>query len=413
MKQLLTLLFLQLISFSYIAQFCTTDDRFSNVPYFSDAQISSQLNVPYATVTDWQGNNLTLKLDVHYPTLAIDPLPLRPLILMVHGGGLVSGNKSKYTRVCQEFAKRGFVAVTINYRLGLDCSIDTISEEKAKYRAQQDVHAALRFVTENANSLRVDTSWMFIGGGSAGSVAALGVVYISQAEWNYYTPSLQALLGNLTDSGNNLTTPFSLKGVMNDWGGMLKESIELDEMLPMVSFHGDADSTAAIDSAFGGGCFHVERSYGSRAMHNLLVANGVCSDLSVKAGGGHGVFNDSIFGTPFRVGRAACFFKSLFCENCTSFYQVDSVEAQCSQTVEITSNLIKSDYIVYPNPFTDKISITKLTGDETFTLTDELGHLLFLGSSIENKDFSQLEAGIYFLKIDSPKASKTIILLKE
>lgn len=395
------------------AQLCTNDDRFSNVAFFSESQISSQLNVPFANVTDWQGNNETLKLDVYYPTLAIDTLPLRPFILMVHGGGLVSGNKSKYTRVCKEFAKRGFVAATINYRLGLDCSSDSISEEKAKYRAQQDVNAAMRFVIESASALRVDTSWIFIGGGSAGSVAALGVVYMSQEEWNYYSPSLQPLLGNLNNSGNNLTNSFSIKGVMNDWGGMLKSSMEVSELVPMVSFHGDADSTAAIDSAYGGGCYHVEKSYGSRAMHNLLVANGICSDLSVKPGGGHGVYQDSIFGTPFRVGRAACFFKSLFCNNCTSFYQVDSVEAQCSATADIVTNLSKLDYIVFPNPFNDRISVSNLNGDESFTLTDNLGHLLFSGRNIETKDFTMLETGIYFLKIDSTKSSRIMVLQKE
>jgi poly(3-hydroxybutyrate) depolymerase len=307
MKQIITILIIHIFAFSATAQLCTNDSRFTNVTYFTSGQISSQLNVTYGNAVDWQGNNVALKLDAYYPTLSIDTLPLRPLILMVHGGGLIGGDKINYTRVCKEFAKRGFVAVTINYRLGLNCNTDTISEEKAKYRVQQDINAAFRYVSANASMLRVDTSWMFIGGGSAGSVASLGVVYISQSEWNTFTPTLQTLLGNLNSSGNNLTNTFNIKGVFNDWGAMLKTSMQPTEMLPMVSFHGDADSTVAIDSTFGGGCIHVEKSYGSRAMHNLLVANGVCSDLSVKIDGGHGVFQDSIIGTPFRVGRAALF----------------------------------------------------------------------------------------------------------
>lgn len=336
MRQILTAILILLITFSANAQLCTNDGRFSNVPFFSDGQISSQLNVTYGNVVDWQGNNVALKLDAYYPTLSIDTLPLRPLILMVHGGGLISGDKVNYTRVCKEFAKRGFVAITINYRLGLNCNIDTISEEKAKYRAQQDINAALRFASANASLLRVDTSWFFIGGGSAGSVASLGVVYLSQSEWNTFTPALQPLLGDLNSSGNNLTNTFTLKGVFNDWGAMLKASMQPAEMLPMVSFHGDADPTVAIDSSFGGGCIHIEKSYGSRAMHNLLLSNGVCSDLSVKPGGGHGVYQDSIVGVPFRVGRAACFFKSLFCNTCSSFYQTDSIPASCNLTTVST-----------------------------------------------------------------------------
>ena len=85
---------------------------------------------------------------------------------MVHGGGLIAGDKENFKEVCKEFAKLGFVAVTINYRLSLNCRTDSISEEKAKYRAQQDVNAAFRFVVQNATSLRVNTAWMFIGDAS-------------------------------------------------------------------------------------------------------------------------------------------------------------------------------------------------------------------------------------------------------
>ncbi len=414
LKNIISIFALQLLALSVAAQLCTTDNRFSNNPYFTDAQISSQLNVTYANAIDWTGSSVALKLDAYYPTLAVDTLPLRPLIVMVHGGGLVSGDKINYTRVCKEFAKRGFVAVTINYRLGLNCATDTISEEKAKYRAQQDINAAFRFVAENAPLLRVDTSWLFIGGGSAGSVGSLGVVYISQAEWNAFTPSLQPLLGNLNTSGNSLTNTYSIKGLFNDWGAMLKASIEQTEMLPMVSFHGDADSTVSIDSSFGGGCIHVDKSYGSRALHTLLTSNGICSDLSVKIGGGHGVYQDSIFGTPFRVGRAACFFKSLFCNSCESFYQTDSVTASCSLASGISSfNSINTSVNAYPNPFNDKIALSNLAGNEHFILTNQIGQTIYSGAYINAQDFSTLHNGIYFLKIESPKNTETIRLLKQ
>jgi poly(3-hydroxybutyrate) depolymerase len=412
MKQIITIFIITLFAFSTSAQLCTNDSRFTNATYFTDGQISSQLNVNYGNAVDWQGNNVALKLDAYYPTLSIDTLPLRPLILMVHGGGLIGGDKINYTRVCKEFAKRGFVAITINYRLGLNCNTDTISEEKAKYRAQQDINAAFRYVSANASILRVDTSWMFIGGGSAGSVASLGVVYISQSEWNTFTPILQTLLGNLNSSGNSLTNTFNIKGVFNDWGAMLKTSMQPAEMLPMVSFHGDADSTVAIDSTFGGGCIHVEKSYGSRAMHNLLLANGVCSDLSVKPGGGHGVYQDSMFGTPFRVGRAACFFKSLFCNNCSSFYQTDSITANCSVTTSIDNSVTVNKIQIYPNPFIDKITISNIEGNETFLLFNQFGQIIYSGHSIQTQDFFELPQGIYYLKIETSKTSRTLKLIK-
>lgn len=412
MRNTITIFIILIFAFSANAQLCTNNSRFTNDPCFNDAQISSQLNVTFANAVDWQGNTVDLKLDAYYPTLSIDTLPLRPLILMVHGGGLIGGDKINYARVCKEFAKRGFVAVTINYRLGLNCNTDTISEEKAKYRVQQDINAAFRFVSANALPLRVDTSWMFIGGGSAGSVASLGVVYISQSEWNTFTPSLQPLLGNLNSSGNNLTNTFTIKGVFNDWGAMLKSSMQPSEMLPMVSFHGEADSTVAIDSTFGGGCIHVEKSYGSRAMHNLLIENGVCSDLSVKIGGGHGVYQDSIWGTPFRVGRAACFFKSIFCNNCNSFYQTDSIPAYCNQITGIEVKKTDSEISIYPNPFFDKITVPNTDCNSFFVLLNQLGQIIYMGDSIEKQDFSDLPQGIYFLKVETRKTSITLKLIK-
>jgi alpha/beta hydrolase fold/Secretion system C-terminal sorting domain len=412
MRKRIVILFF-IISSNLSAQFCTNDGRFTNDPFFSDAEINTQYNITYGNAIDWQGNSVPLRMDAYYPSLSIDTLPLRPLIIMVHGGGLISGDKSNYTRVCREFAKRGFVALSINYRLGLNCATDTISEEKAKYRAQQDIHAAFRYVTQNAAVLRVDTSWMFIGGGSAGSVASLGIVYLNQSEWNSYTPGIQTLLGDLNTSGNALTNTFSIKGIFNDWGAMLKSSIQPHEMLPMVSFHGDADSTVNVDSTFGGGCVLVEKSYGSRAMHNLLIDNGVCSDLSVRIGGGHGVYQDSIFGTPFRVGRASCFFRSLFCNNCSSFYQTDSTTASCALTSSIPGHMINSETLVYPNPFTNQINLLNGDGSETLFLTNQLGQVFYSGKAIQENDFSTLPKGVYILQIRSNTYTQNVKLMKE
>ena len=413
MKKNIYLLLSILISKTLFAQLCTNDNRFTNVPYFTDSQISAQFNITYGNALDWNGVNTPLKLDVYYPTLAIDPLALRPLILMVHGGGLISGDKNNYSKVCSEFAKRGFVAVSINYRLGVDCFSDSISDEKAKYRAQQDVKAAFRFVTQNASILRVDTSWMFIGGGSAGSVAALSTIYLSQAEWNIFTPGIESLLGNLNTSGNNLTNTYSVKGIFNDWGAMLKESMQSSEMLPTVSFHGDADSTVLVDSSFGGGCLHLEKSYGSRAMHQLLIANGICSDLSVKIGGDHGVYQDSIFGVPFRVGRAACFFKSLFCNDCANFYQTDSIGASCSIPSAINNINNHNNYTIYPNPFSAYINISGINENEIYTLIDIFGKTHFIGRNIQNINLSYLQNGFYYLKIDNYNSSSIIKLVKQ
>lgn len=48
----------------------------------------------------------------------MDTLTNRPFILLIHGGGFVGGDKSSWEDECKEFAKRGYVTASINYRLG-------------------------------------------------------------------------------------------------------------------------------------------------------------------------------------------------------------------------------------------------------------------------------------------------------
>lgn len=69
-------------------------------------------------------------------------------------------------------------------------------------------------------------------------------------------------------------------------------------------------------------------------------------------------------------------------------------------------------YRAFPNPFTDRISITPVKGDEWFTLTSLSGSTLWTGKSIERQDFSFLPKGIHFLKVSSEYGATTIKVLK-
>jgi hypothetical protein len=183
---------------------------------------------------------------------------------------------------------------------------------------------------------------------------------------------------------------------------MLKDVLEPHELLPMVSFHGDADPTVAIDSAFGGGCIHVEKTYGSRALHQVLIENGICSDLSVKPGGGHGVYetDDDAGGISFRVGRAACFFRGLFCNTCTSNYQTNATPASCSLTTQALEELNATR--VYPNPFQEQLQIMNLPPDACIRLTNSVGKTVIESSEWNPQVVAHLEAGLYFLNITTP-----------
>ena len=61
-----------------------------------------------------KGGTVDLKLDLARPEVTEG---LRPGIVYIHGGGWSGGNRAAYKNDIQEAAKRGYVAVTIEYRL--------------------------------------------------------------------------------------------------------------------------------------------------------------------------------------------------------------------------------------------------------------------------------------------------------
>ncbi|MES2619321.1 MAG: alpha/beta hydrolase, partial [Bacteroidota bacterium] len=59
------------------------------------------------------------KMDIYQPTG--DTLAMRPVIILAHGGSFIGGSKSTDATVnalCSNFAKRGYVTASIDYRLG-------------------------------------------------------------------------------------------------------------------------------------------------------------------------------------------------------------------------------------------------------------------------------------------------------
>jgi acetyl esterase/lipase len=74
---------------------------------------------------------------------ALDTMPLRPMVIYVHGGGFIDTNQSKslihIAAFCDSLARRGYAAAAINYRL------DTSISNRAVINAMHDAKAAVRF----------------------------------------------------------------------------------------------------------------------------------------------------------------------------------------------------------------------------------------------------------------------------
>jgi predicted esterase len=128
----------------------------------------STTNITYGRAPLANGTFATLKLDLYRPSN--DTASNRPVLIFVHGGGSASDKSLKRNRsVAIGFAQRGFVAAAINYRPGLSSGAST--------EAQYDVRAAVRWFKANAARYRVNPSWIFLMGSSAGAMNVLNVAF--------------------------------------------------------------------------------------------------------------------------------------------------------------------------------------------------------------------------------------------
>lgn len=385
------------------AQNCN-NKRFTEVNVFGRDSIAFETG-PYGAARNVAGQLQNLKYNVWYPKLALDPLAKRPFILMVHGGGFVSGQRQDLDTLCLMFARRGFVAATIDYRLKYDSRCrDTLTKVFAVYRAIQDAHAAMRFFVANANSLRIDTSKLLVGGSSAGAGTVLGLSYMSQQEINQLYPRVKDSLGKLDTSGNAYRVPFRIKGLFNNWGGLQKDYFDAADAVPMISFHGEADAVVDIDSAADVDCLAAPPTvWGSRTLHHQVVAAGKCSNITVAVGAGHGIFNNTNAEKEFRVSKAACFFKSLFCGGCDTVYTNDTIPANCApQAARSVAPLVSTTLQLQRNPVTDVVAVNALLANSTTTLRvcDLAGRPLSTNKGSNSIRVQNLPAGAYLLQVN-------------
>ena len=114
--------------------------------------VSQIKNIIYNTI-----DNRQLLLDACVPTDKSNRL--RPAILIIHGGGWRTGNRTQHYALAQRLASMGYVCFTPEYRL---------STEALFPAAVHDLKAAIRWVRANAVSYNIDTNKIATAGFSAG-----------------------------------------------------------------------------------------------------------------------------------------------------------------------------------------------------------------------------------------------------
>ncbi len=187
------------------------DPVFERVERTPDIVYGSAIDIP-------TGQPVDLMLDLYQP--AGDTEEGRPAFIFVHGGGFRQGTRAAGRRYCDLYARRGYVAVSISYRLnqGNVASVGIPA-------AVSDTRQAVRWVREHAEQYRLDTDRIVIGGSSAGGITALFLAYTD----------VERETGG-TSSG--------VAGVMDLWGALYTEIEQMEAgEPPLVIIHGTEDKT--------------------------------------------------------------------------------------------------------------------------------------------------------------------------
>lgn len=153
---------------------------------FADVEMTG--GIVYRQTTDSQGRAVDLALDVYQP--AGDTETRRPAVMLMFGGYFGSGSREQLSDLAKSFARRGFVAFAIDYRIRPEIFSDTpgcipvggacLDPEQlfgAISDARDDGRAALTFIQDHADEYGIDARAVSAMGWSAGAITALNLAH--------------------------------------------------------------------------------------------------------------------------------------------------------------------------------------------------------------------------------------------
>lgn len=123
-----------------------------------------------------KGGDVELKLDLSMPKDGDGPFPA---LVLIHGGGWMGGTRQSFQPLAEQAARRGYVAVTVTYRL-----TQPDPETKAgKHQFPKQLHdckCAVRWLRASAKKYHVDPDRIGVMGGSAGGHLSLLVGMVDE-----------------------------------------------------------------------------------------------------------------------------------------------------------------------------------------------------------------------------------------
>lgn len=365
---------------------------------------------PFGASVSQSGANQVLYMDVYEP--AGDTALQRPLIVWAHGGSFVGGTRSDpdIVQLCNSFAKRGYVCVSIDYRLGVSFPPSETSTTEAVFRAVQDMKAAVRYFRKDAATAdvyRIDPDQIYAGGSSAGAFTAMHMAYLDDPS---ELPAVidTTALGGLEGNSGNPGYSSEVKAVVNLCGALGDKTWMYPGDEPLCSMHGTADGTVPYSTSmiYFLGIFPIMVIDGSYALNEYADQIGLPNVMYTYFGADHvpylsnAAYMDTTvrFVSNFLYGQLGC-----------TPSDPNPLPNTFGSTTGITG-FPDSGLEIYPNPAYDVITIRSagkqlvrllnITGDVIHQETTNLSGLL----TINTTNFT---SGIYILQVISENRSMT------
>lgn len=366
------------------------------------------------TEPDFQNKPDSLFLDIYYPVGVTEAK--RPLVMWVFGGGFITGKREDFAAICEGCAKRGFVAATIDYRIGFNGTsilpYDSAEVIRAGFRGSQDAKCALRYLKSRHLEDSIDLDRVWVGGASAGSIVALATAfYDKDSEKPTQAGAISPANGNVRgDLGSIEGSRFinghdtKVQGVFNIFGAVLDLSIiDNKDQIAVFSYHQTEDPVVPCGHRKAYWAYPVVTDYypyanGTCEIEPRLTQLGLPAGLHkawIYPGNQHAVHNEAEV-INFLLTNA----DPVLC---------GTVGVRDIQNNELNSALIR------PNPATgSEIVVDGVESGAIFHITGLNGQLFVEGSMPLNGrlDISALENGMYFITLQHGANSKTLKFVK-
>lgn len=154
---------------------------------------------------------------------------LKPVIILVHGGGFNLGDKQQdlYIKMARTFAAEGYVSFSINYRLTTHKCVDLSVLENAV----ADVIKAIQWIKAHSKEYGIDPEKIIIAGDSAGGGIVVNAAYSTFGRQN---------ISGCIDLWGGLSFN-RLNNNINHWGEPINYYPIAIDVPPTCIIHGDKD----------------------------------------------------------------------------------------------------------------------------------------------------------------------------